>query len=171
MAAFKLAKMAGYKVYEPTRGTSGSAGWDFYVPNPTSDFFQDMDSVNKANGVKVHYSEIGFDIPAHSSLLIPSGLLCKIPENTALVAFEKSGLATKQCLRPTCRVVDSDYRGEIYIGVENFGADNGFIRFGQKIVQYVLINIDTTPVTMTKSLDILIDETARGDGGFGSTGV
>ena len=83
--------------------------------------------------------------------------------------YARSGLATKQGLRPAncVGVVDSDYRGEIMVFLHN---DSSFVRTienGERIAQIVItpyLNVEFNEV------DVLSD-TARGEGGFGSTGV
>lgn len=156
----KFAKVRDVKT--PTRGTEGSAGIDFYVPN-------DFNTV-----VLQNYGE---------DVLIPSGIKANIPKGKALVAFNKSGVATKLGLSVGAQVVDCDYQGEIHLhlkytspNIESNGTCCGEvqpvrIKPGMKIVQFLLLDVDHQPVVVVEEADLYETETERGTGGFGSTGV
>ena len=108
-------------------------------------------------------------IPAGGRELIPTGLAIALPsaEYVALV-FARSGLAVKKglCLSNGVGVIDSDYRGEIAVGLLNTGAEDYTVLPGDRIAQLMV-----TPVVQPalRFADELPD-TARGAGGFGSTG-
>ena len=82
--------------------------------------------------------------------------------------FARSGLAIKHgiTLSNSVGVIDSDYRGEICVGLCNLGAEAYTIKPGERIAQLVVMRVETPTPTEVDSLD----ETARGSGGFGSTG-
>lgn len=134
-------------VKAPSRGTPLSAGLDFYVPN-------DFESVVLQKG---------------ESALIPSGVKAHVPSGRALVAFNKSGVATKLGLMVGACVVDEDYEGEIHLHVINATDGDVTIKPGMKLVQFLLLQVDyVTP----QVVDFLYPRnTERGDGGFGSTGT
>lgn len=99
---------------------------------------------------------------------IPTGLAVALPENTFGAIYARSGLATKQGLRPAnCSgVIDRDYRGEIIVALRNDSDEARIIEPGQRIAQMVVIpyvGIDFVEVDN-------LDETERDTGGFGSTG-
>ena len=99
---------------------------------------------------------------------IPLGLALALPEGTFGAVFARSGLATRQGLRPAncVGVVDSDYRGEIQVGLCNFSSEPFTIQPGERIAQLVL-----HPVLMPEVCEVEeLDDTLRGEGGFGSTG-
>ncbi len=100
--------------------------------------------------------------------MIPTGLAVAIPENTVGLIFSRSGLGVKHgiTLSNSVGVIDSDYRGELRIGVCNVGSEPYEIAPGERIAQLVVTPILTLPVEETCDLG----ETARGEGGFGSTG-
>ncbi|MGM9618766.1 MAG: dUTP diphosphatase [Oscillospiraceae bacterium] len=108
-------------------------------------------------------------IPAGGRALIPTGLAIALPsaEYVALV-FARSGLAVKKglCLSNGVGVIDSDYRGEIAVGLLNTGAEDYTVLPGDRIAQLMV-----TPVVQPalRFADELPD-TVRGAGGFGSTG-
>ncbi|MBQ8716808.1 MAG: dUTP diphosphatase [Clostridia bacterium] len=102
--------------------------------------------------------------------LIPTGLAIS-PETTGVVAIvaARSGLAIKQgiCLSNGIGVIDSDYRGEICVGLHNTSRVPFTVNRGDRIAQMMFM-----PVLAAKLIEAAsLDETARGAGGFGSTGV
>lgn len=100
--------------------------------------------------------------------MVPTGLSVAIPQGYEIQVRPRSGLAAKHgltCLN-TPGTIDSDYRGEIKVILVNLGQEAFTIQRGERIAQLVL-----APVTRLawQAVDSL-DETARGAGGFGSTG-
>ncbi len=100
--------------------------------------------------------------------MVPTGLSVAIPEGYEIQVRPRSGLAAKHgltCLN-TPGTIDSDYRGEIKVILINLGAEAFVIQRGERIAQLVL-----APVTRLAWNEVdALDETARGAGGFGSTG-
>ncbi len=100
--------------------------------------------------------------------VVPTGLSVAIPEGYEIQVRPRSGLAAKHgltCLN-TPGTIDSDYRGEIKVILINLGAEAFTIRRGERIAQLVL-----APVTQLAWSPVdALGETARGAGGFGSTG-
>ena len=135
------------EVKTPTRGTSKSAGIDFYTPD-------DLTPILLGPG---------------EDALIPSGIKAQVPAGYALIAFNKSGVATKNKLIKGAEVVDEDYQGEIHIHVFNNGKTTTMINPGQKLMQFVLLQVNYEDVEVVESLDQI--ESERGQGGFGSTGI
>lgn len=101
-------------------------------------------------------------------LLIPTGIAMAIPEGYGGFIFPRSGTASKYgiSLSNCVGVVDSDYRGEIRIAIINHSRDSYVIKNGDRIAQMVIMPVDLCSYTECDSLD----ETERGEGGFGSTG-
>lgn len=101
--------------------------------------------------------------------LIPTGVAIALPsaEYGAFV-FPRSGIAIKHGigLLNSVGVIDSDYRGEIMVGVINQVKESYTIEPGERIAQMVIMPVSTMPVVEVSELD----ETSRGAGGFGSTG-
>ena len=102
--------------------------------------------------------------------LIPTGLAIS-PETKGVVAIvaARSGLAIKQgiCLSNGIGVIDSDYRGEICVGLINHGEEAFEVRRGDRIAQMMFMPVETANFIISEELD----ETERGAGGFGHTGV
>lgn len=102
--------------------------------------------------------------------VIPTGIAIALPSaDYGAFVFARSGLAIKHGigLLNSVGVIDSDYRGEIKVGVINQIAEPYTIEPGERIAQMVILPVSMMPVTEVEQLD----ETARGAGGFGSTGT
>lgn len=130
----------------PTQGSSEAAGWDLYAA-----------------------IEADIEIPPHSTVKIPTGLILELPQYTFGAIFARSGVATKLGLRPAncVGVCDSDYRGEYIVAMHNDTDQPQVVPAGARIAQLVIMPY--VPVTMVQT-DVL-SETERSDGGFGSTGM
>ena len=109
-------------------------------------------------------------IPAGERRVIPTGLAIALPsaDYVALV-FASSGLGIKHGVAPAncVGVIDSDYRGEILVGLQNSGGSEFTIRPGDRIAQLMVVPVVQPRLRLVDELD----ETGRGAGGFGSTGV
>ena len=108
-------------------------------------------------------------IPAGERGMIPTGLAIALPgpEWVALV-YARSGLAIKHGLAPAncVGVIDSDYRGEVMVGLLNSSKEDYTIQPGERIAQLVITPVTQARITVADTLD----DTGRGEGGFGSTG-
>ena len=99
---------------------------------------------------------------------IPTGLAFALPPGFEAQVRPRSGLAAKQgvtCLN-TPGTIDADYRGEVMVILINLGEEDVTIRRGDRIAQLVIAPVVQAGWAEVESLD----ETARGSGGFGSTG-
>ena len=109
-------------------------------------------------------------IPAGERRVIPTGLAIALPsaDYVALV-FARSGLGIKHGVAPAncVGVIDSDYRGEILVGLQNSGGSEFTIQPGDRIAQLMVVPVVQPRLRLVDELD----ETDRGAGGFGSTGV
>lgn len=108
------------------------------------------------------------EIPAHATVKVGTGLSFALPEGTFGAIFARSGLASKEGLRPAncVGVCDSDYRGEYIVALHNDSDEVRVVKHGERIAQMILL--PHLPMTF-EEVDAL-PETARGAGGFGSTG-
>ena len=108
-------------------------------------------------------------IPARGRAVIPTGLAIALPsaDYVALV-YARSGLGIKHGIAPAncVGVIDSDYRGEIMVGLHNAGDTDYTIQPADRIAQLMITPVIQATVTMVDELD----DTQRGAGGFGSTG-
>ena len=100
---------------------------------------------------------------------VPTGIAIALPNaNLGAFLFARSGLGVKHgiCLSNGVGVVDSDYRGEISVGLCNVGNKPYTIEPGERIAQMVIMPVALPQLCEAQELD----ETQRGEGGFGSTG-
>lgn len=130
----------------PTRGSEYAAGYDLYA-------CIDNDVV----------------INPHQTVKISTGLSFELPNGTFAGIFARSGLATKEGLRPAncVGVCDSDYRGEYIVALHNDSEDIRYVNNGDRIAQMILLPYIEMEFN---EVDELTD-TERGTGGFGSTGT
>ena len=123
-----------------------------------------------------HPGDAGLDLHAADATvlrpgeraLVPTGLAVAIPEGWAGFVHPRSGLAVDHgvTVLNAPGTIDAGYRGEIRVPLVNLGAEAVEIRHGQRIAQLVLMRVGRARV---RPVDRLPD-TARGSGGFGSTG-
>lgn len=104
----------------------------------------------------------------HKTIKIPTGISLEIPEGYFGAIYARSGLSTKNGLRPAnCTgVIDSDYRGNIIVPVHNDTDDAQIIEPGQKIAQIIFQKYKEAYFNEVDDLS----KTSRNIGGFGSTG-
>ncbi|XKH58660.1 dUTP diphosphatase (plasmid) [Citricoccus nitrophenolicus] len=110
-------------------------------------------------------------VPARSRALIPTGVTAAIPDGYALFIHPRSGLALKKGITVlnTPGTIDSGYRGEIGVILINTTDDDVDIDFGDRIAQAVVQKVETARWAVVDRLEDL-GTTARGTGGYGSTG-
>lgn len=99
---------------------------------------------------------------------LPTGLAIAVPRGCAGLVFARSGLGCKRGLAPANKVgvIDADYRGQVHVALLNHSGEPQTIYPGDRIAQLLIIPVLTPEVEEVAELD----ETARGEGGFGSTG-
>ncbi len=121
-----------------------------------------------------HDGDAGFDLYSCADIMlqpfervvVPTGIKIAIPQGYAGLIWDKSGLASKQGLKTMGGVIDSGYRGEVGIVVKNLGKEIITIKKQTKIAQMLI-----QPVNRVDFEEADLDDTARGEGGFGSTGL
>ena len=99
---------------------------------------------------------------------IPTGFAMAVPKGCAGLIYARSGMACKRDLAPANKVgvIDSDYRGEIIVALHNHGNEIRTVEHGERIAQMIITPVLTPGYALCDSLD----DTARGEGRFGSTG-
>ncbi len=141
-----VSDMIGQEIKPPFYATKGSAGMDLSAA-----------------------VEGDILLPKGKMAVIPTGIAISLP-NSGYVAYiyARSGLGIKHgiCLSNGVGVIDSDYRGEIRVGLINLGPEDYVIKKGERIAQMVFAPVARANLIACDSLD----ETQRGSGGFGSTG-
>jgi dUTP pyrophosphatase len=113
--------------------------------------------------------ESDVSLPPMETVLIPTGLSIELPEGFEAQVRPRSGLAIKHQIGilNSPGTIDSDYRGEIKVIMTNFGKQPFVVRRGDRIAQMVIQRYARVEWVEVESLE----ETARGGGGFGHTGV
>lgn len=146
----------------PHRAHETDAGADLYAHCPDAKFREWNGGVNvdECNGIKIRPCE---------TVMIGTGIAMSIPVGYFGGVFARSGLATKEGLRPAncVGVVDCSYTGEVMVPLYNDSNETRIITHGQRIAQLVIL---PCPAVEWVEVDNL-DKTARNDGGFGSSGV
>lgn len=107
-------------------------------------------------------------VPARNSAVFDTGLAFEIPEGYALMVYSRSGHGFKNDIRlaNSTGIIDSDYRGEVKVKLTNDGAHPFEVKAGERIAQAMIIKVEQVRMMIVSELN----ETERGNGGFGSTG-
>ncbi len=121
-----------------------------------------------------HSTDAGMDlftveditIPPGEHRLVKTGVAIVFPEGYTALVWDKGGIANKRHLKTVGGVFDTDYRGEYLIGLYNFGTEPQAFAVGDKIAQLLIQKVEHPEIFEVTELD----ETARGEGKFGSTG-
>lgn len=146
MTTVKFKKLSN-QAFIPTRGSDFAAGYDLYAcPKGTDAVF----------------------IAPGETVLVGTGIAVELPMGTFGGVYARSGLASKQGLAPANKVgvLDSDYRGEIMVALHNHSNEEHCVMFGDRIAQLII-----QPYVAVEFVQVdELDDTARGAGGFGSTG-
>lgn len=139
-------KRLNEKAIIPTRGSEQAAGYDLYACI--------------LGNVKIE---------PHTTVKVGTGLSIEIPEGYFGAIFARSGLATKQGIRPAncVGVCDSDYRGEYIVALHNDTSKVKIIEPNERIAQLVVMPYLSVNFKEVEELS----DTERGEGGFGSTGT
>lgn len=130
----------------PTRGSFYSGGYDLYALLPKKSII----------------------LYPHETVKVGTGIALEIPFGYTGDIYARSGVATKKGLRPAncVGIIDSDYRGEIIVALHNDSEKTQEVKNGERIAQIIFHSYAFTDLEETDELS----ETARGNGGFGSTG-
>ena len=131
----------------PTKGSEEAAGLDLYAC----------------------FDREAIEIMPHSSVMIDTGIAVAIPKGNFGGIYARSGLACKRGLRPAncVGVIDSDYRGEVKVCLQNDSSDWQKIYNGERIAQLIIQPYTEVELTEVDELD----DTERGEDGFGSSGT
>ena len=162
---------------------------EFKNKNYTENFEYDkfkFNFKNESNNPDPEYATAGssgFDLRAnldspvtiqpHSVKIIPTGLYFEIPENFEIQVRPRSGLAAKNgvTVLNSPGTVDADYRGEVKVILINHSGIDFIINHGDRIAQAVIASVIGKNFVKLVKVDNIDENTERGSGGFGSTGV
>lgn len=150
----------------PKYESKGAAGMDVRA---------DFSRVTPQNPIKLYGSgEFDFEkkmlrLDPMSRALIPTGIKVALPEGVEMQVRPRSGMALKKGLTVinTPGTVDEDYRGEVGVPIVNLSSEEVWIETGERICQFVFNVVEHAEWELVDTLD----ETERGEGGFGHSGV
>lgn len=133
----------------PTKAHNTDACFDLYAPTGArkGDFFW---------------------VPAHGSVMVDLGFATEIPEGYFAAVFPRSGTASKKHLRNSncVGVIDAGYRGTWKVSLHNDSDQDQMVTYGDRIAQFCILPVLETNLSLVDSLE----DTERGEGGFGSSG-
>ena len=175
-------------VKDPVRNVGENAGIDVYIPENTEEFKKDFLAKNPGFEApetldesditprllgKSYFFKGQIIIAPHQDAIIPSGIRSKFGPELALIANNKSGIATKRKLVFGASVIDASYQGEWHLHLINTSDVYQVVKCGEKVIQFIPHLISTEPVEV---LDLTPEEfytekTSRGEGWQGSTGI
>jgi dUTP pyrophosphatase len=177
MNTLKICRVRNVKL--PTRATSGSCGYDLYIPQ---DLVR-LDFNKMAEIIKID-PRIEFDyntgylknifIAPGEEVLIPSGIKVKVPEGYTLKIENKSSIATVKDLIVGACIIDQDYEGEVLINLHNVSNKKvAVLQPNDKMCQMVLYKINTPEIEEVETPTELFkgNNSERQEGGFGSSGA
>ena len=151
----------------PTKAHSTDACFDIYACEPDAVY---PDAVYREWNGGLEIKEVnGLKIRPHETVKIHTGFATEIPVGYYAAVYARSGLSTKQGLRPAncVGVIDAAFRGEWIVALHNDSSETRIVKHGDRIAQFAVLPV----------LDIKLEEsnelnsTERGTGGFGSSGV
>ena len=125
--------------------------------------------------IRAHEADAGLDLKSrdkvvlkpHCGAIFDTGVHINVPKGYTLFLKAKSGLNVKYDIIGT-GVIDAGYTGSIVVKLYNLGRKKYIINKGDKIIQAVLLKVETP--ALTKVINFVSDASDRKDGGFGSTG-
>lgn len=143
----------------PTKAHESDAAFDIYA---------DIQDTFVPFGKSIDESEKGIKVMPGQTVKVSSGVAMEIPEWYWGAVYARSGLATKQGLRPAncVGVIDSHYRGPIIVAIHNDSNNVQIIHHGDRIAQVMLAPVIETSFEEVSELS----DSDRGEGGFGSSG-
>ena len=159
MNTIKIVRIAP-DIVMPTKAHDTDAGFDLYAYCPDATFYSwESGCQLNVKGVKVRPNE---------TYKFHTGIKMAIPDGYWGGIYARSGLATKCGLRPAncVGVIDSSYRGEIIVAIHNDSNETQLVHNGDRIAQLVIQKVEPTVFEEVSELD----ETSRGESGFGGSG-
>ena len=177
-------------VKDPVRVVGENAGIDIFIPENTEEFRKALVEKNPHFGIAIDqktgtwwlqnenrsYITINdgvIHIAPHKDVIIPSGIRSKFGPELALIANNKSGIATKKKLVFGASVIDCSYQGEWHLHLINTSNRWQELECGQKAIQFIPHLISTEPIEILDQTpeEFYTEKTSRGEGWQGSTGT
>jgi dUTP pyrophosphatase len=175
MISVKMSLIDGGRI--PKQATEGSAGMDLYACIQRQSMVYSKGLDEKHYGLKLVGEDEETLAPDNYEIILPgeikvisAGFKVEIPEGHEMQIRPRSGNSLKTNLRiaNSPGTIDSDYRGEVGVIVDNIGDEPIIVFDGDRIAQAVIQEVPSVSLEQVDSLEL---KTNRGEGGFGSTGV
>lgn len=149
----------------PTKAHSTDACFDIYADCPNDTY---ETAKYGSYGIATTECGEGIAIEPGRAVAIHTGFATDIPEGYFAAVFPRSGMGIKRHLRlsNSTGIIDSSYRGEWMVALHNDGEDTQIIHHGDRIAQFAILPVCDTMLSEVNELN----ETERGNGGFGSSG-
>ena len=163
MINLKVEKLTNVEL--PKKAHNTDAGIDFYLPTDLTYIIQNGKGINIEAFKDGDIVKTAIAIYPNKSVLLPMGVRLEFNKDYALVFFNRSGTATKKHLLRGACVVDSSYRGTLFVNLNNVSDEIQYLVPGEKLIQALLLPVPEVNIEEGK-VNINTD---RGEGGFGST--
>lgn len=144
----------------PTKAHASDACFDLYLDAPDALYHEWNGGIKEARGIKIR---------PHETVMLHTGIAMETPVGYYAAIYARSGLASKQGLRPAncVGIVDAPFRGEVVVAMHNDSDEARIVHHHDRIAQMVILPVLDMNLVETDKLS----ETERGSGGFGSSGV
>ena len=151
----------------PTKAHDTDACFDIYA-DCTHDVYYEWAMNKELNLPEFVWRDKGVKIDPGKSVTIHTGFATEIPKGYFATVFCRSGMGIKRHLRlsNSVGIIDSDYRGEWMVALHNDGLEPQVINHGDRIAQFTILPVLDVNLEEVDELN----DTDRGDGGFGSSG-
>lgn len=167
------------QVKNPNRAYGTGDAVDFFVPDYSSEFKKDLEAKNPnksyyACSISPSLDSMTITLAPHGRINIPSGIRVIIGDaNTCLLAVNKSGVAANRGIIIGACLIDHDYQSEIHLNLINTNDEPVQIKTGEKLVQFMHLPVLHTEFqeVCEEDFEKLKPDSARGSGGFGSSGT
>ena len=163
MLKLKVQKLTNVEL--PNKAHTTDAGIDFFLPKDLNYIIQNGKYINIEGLKDGNIVRTAIAIYPQESVLLPMGVRLEFDKEYALFFVNRSGMATKKHLFRGACLVDSAYRGELFVNLTNVSNEKQYLLAGEKLIQALLL-----PVPQVEIIEGNVNmNTDRGEGGFGST--
>lgn len=163
MLKLKVQKLTNVEL--PNKAHTTDAGIDFFLPKDLNYIIQNGKYINIEGLKDGNIVRTAIAIYPQESVLLPMGVRLEFDKDYALFFVNRSGMATKKHLFRGACLVDSAYRGELFVNLTNVSNEKQYLLAGEKLIQALLL-----PVPQVEIIEGNVNmNTDRGEGGFGST--
>jgi len=169
----EIATIFGYDVHVPERGSDEAAGLDVYLPQYTDTFrleFEERNSTKEFGRIVTPDTGPFISVDPSRRVILPTGLRVRVEPGTYLEVANRGSVAAKQGLIFGAHIIDSDYRGMVFINLINVSSAPQSIQFGQRIAQMLHKQVLMSDVNLVSDSEYARNKTKRGEGSLGSTG-